>query len=55
MQHAALHRQPTVTMTMQQLYERRKSALKGHRVKYERQQGVIDKTDDQAEDGVEHQ
>ena len=48
MQHAALCRQST--MTMQQLYERRHAALKRHRVQYECQHGVIDKTDDQAED-----
>jgi len=51
-QHAALCRQPT--MTMQQLYERH-AALKRHRVQYERQHGVIDKTDDQAEDEIDHQ
>ena len=44
MQHAALHRQPT--MTMQQLYQQRKAALKRHRVEYERPHVVIDKTDD---------
>jgi len=53
MQHAALRRQPT--MTMQQLYQRRQAALKRHRVQYERQHGVIDKSDDQAEDGIDHQ
>ena len=52
-QHAALRRQPT--MTMQQLYEQRQAALKRHRVQYERQHGVIDKTDDQAEDEIDHQ
>jgi len=35
MQHTALRRQPT--MTMQQLYEQRQTALKRHRVQYERQ------------------
>ena len=40
---------------MKSYITRRKSALKCHRVKYERQQGVIDKTNDQAEDEVEHQ
>ena len=53
MQHAALRRQPT--MSMQQLYEQRQAALKRHRVQYERQHGVIDKTDDQAEDEIDHQ
>jgi len=53
MQHATLRRQPT--MTMQQLYERRHVSLKRHRVQYERQHGVIDKTDDQAEDEIDHQ
>ena len=53
MQHAGLRRQPT--MTMQQLYEGRQAALKRHRVQYERQHGVIDKTGDQAEDKIDHQ
>ena len=53
MQHAALRRQPT--MTMQQLYQRRQAALKRHRVQYERQHGVIDKTHDQAEEEIDHQ
>jgi len=52
MQHAALCRQPTITMP--QLYEQRQAALKRHRVEYERQHGVIDKTDDQAEGEIDY-
>jgi len=53
MQHTTLRRQPAVTM--QELYERRQAALKRHRVQYERQHGVIDKTDDQAGDEIDNQ
>jgi len=53
MEHATLCKQPTITM--QQLSERRKAALERHRVEYQRQHGVIDKTHDQAEDEIDNQ
>ena len=53
MQHATLRRQPTITM--QQLHERRKAALKRHRLEYNRQHGIIDKNDYEAEGEIDHQ
>jgi len=53
MQHAALRKQPT--MTMQQLYERRQAALESYRLEYEREHGPTCKTDDRGEDEINRQ
>ena len=56
MQHLTLQSQPT--MTIQQLHERRQAALERHRLEHERQLQRSEfrtvKTDDQAEDEIDH-